>query len=221
MRSLKILLLFLLLFSGCNKQQKSKTDVVPSISVDFAYSQPNLELNDIAKSISFIRLETNSDCLLRGISKVEIHDGRIYIFDSSYPGNLYCFDFHGKFMFKVGERGNGPGEYVSLLDFAVDIENKCLWLGDDAKKILKYDLYGIFLEQHITDFSIKNLCIIDAKEGLMAIRLGYYKDKDYSFIIYSMKEEKILYQKESENLNIIRTIATRVFSNSEERIVYT
>jgi len=177
-------------------------------------------LKDIVKNASFTQLETNSNCLISGVSKVEIWNDRIYVYDSGFPGHLHCFDLQGKFLFKVGSVGQGPGEYVSLLDFAIDIENKCLWLGDTANKILKYDLDGNFIEQYSTDFSIKNLCVIDAKENLMAIRLGYYKDKNHSLIHYSLKEKKILNHKESNIIEISRSVATKTFFKSEERIIY-
>ena len=219
-KELIILFLILLMFSGCSNKQKDKIDAVPVISVDPTNIKPIIDLKDIVKNISFTKLETNSDCLISGVSKVEICNDRVYVYDSGFPGRLFCFDLHGKFLFKVGSVGQGPGEYVSLLDFTIDIENKCLWLGDTANKILKYDLDGNFIEQYSTDFSIKNLCIIDAKENLMAIRLGYYKDNNYSFINYSLNENKILYQKESNIFNITRSTSGRSFFRSGEKIIY-
>ena len=221
MKTFIIFFLILILLSGCSKQQKNKVDVVPVIAVNFPNNQTKIHLNDIAKNVSFIRLETNGDCLIRGVSKLEIYDDRMFVFYSGLTGShLYCFDLQGKFLFKVGGIGQGPGEYRSLNDFAIDIENGCLWLVDDTKKILKYDLNGKFVEQYSTDFSIMNLCMIDASESLMAIRLGFNPDNNHSLLIYSLTDKKNHYQKESEIINLTRVVVTNTFYKSKERLIY-
>ena len=152
----KIIILFsvVLLFSGCSKHKKEKTDSipVPVITLEPKSNQPKIDLNDIAKNLSFIRLETKTDCLLDEIiSKVEIFNNRVFIFSTLKMMNaVYCFDLQGKFLFQVGSKGQGPGEYISLIDFVLDKENKCLWLGDSFNKILKYDLDGNFIAQYTT-----------------------------------------------------------------------
>ena len=224
MKKIIVLLSVALLFYGCvNRNKKESIDsVVLNVVVTPSNNQQKIELKDITNNLTLIRLETNRECLIKGMpNKVEIFNDRIYIFDISYPGKLYCFDLQGKFLFNISSVGNGPGEYVSLLDFTLDKENMCLWLGDDARKILKYDLNGVFIKQYPTDFSIKNLCLLDEKESIMAIRLGFYKEKKSSFVIYSMNENQILYQKESENIAITRTVAGRFFSESKKHILYT
>ena len=220
MKRLFFLLFPLLIFCGCGENQKDNVGFVPVIVADLTNEQVKIDLNDLMKNISFVQLETNSDCLIRGVSKAGFYKDKIFVFDSSYPGHLYCFNLDGKFLFKVGEIGNGPADYVSITDFIVDIENSCLWIGDDARKILRFDFDGNFIEKYDTDFSIRNLCLIDAKEMRMAIRLGFYKANN-SFLVYSLKDEKILYQKASENVGIIRSIVSQTFFKSTERIVYT
>ena len=63
--------------------------------------------------------------------------------------------------------------------------------------------------------------MVDEQENIMAIRLGYYKEKDYSFIIYSMNKKKVLYQKESKIINVIITIATNTLYKTKDRVLYT
>ena len=216
-----LLFISLLILCGCDESRKDKVGTVPVITVDLSKEQVKIDLKDLIKNTSFIRLETNRDCLLRGVSKVGFYKDRIFVFDSSYPGHLYCFNLDGKFLFKVGNVGNGPRDYVSILDFVVDTENSCLWMGDDARKILQFDLDGNFVEKYTTDFSIRNLCLLDAKEISMAIRLGFYKEKDYSFIVYSLRDGKIHYEKSSENVEVSRSVTSQTFFKSKERVVYT
>ena len=224
MKKILFLILVLSLISGCGKQSKGdrKSDSVRNINIDLSSNPQKIELTDIYKNPSFIRLETNSSCLIKGNpNKVEIYKNRIYVYDSSNQGKLFCFDMQGKFLFQISERGNGPKEYVFLSDFVIDKENNCLWLGDDARKILKFDLDGNFIERYTTEFSINNLALLDEKENVMAIRLGYYKGKNYSFVIYSNKDKKILFNKSSSYINIIRSIGSNTFSQSRRNILYT
>jgi len=55
---------------------------------------------------------------------------------------LYAFNKEGKFIRKYGNRGNGPGEYLSIKDFTIDTENEIVYLmDDDATQILLYNIY--------------------------------------------------------------------------------
>ena len=213
--------LLLLLRCGDPLKDKNKSIHVHQVNVNLNQNPERIDLMDIVENLSFIQLETNRECLLSRIHKVEVFNNRIYISESGASGKLLCFDLHGKFLFKIGDKGNGPGEYLFLADFAIDKENKCLWLSDNFRKILKFDLDGKFIERYDTDFAMMNLSLLDEKENIMAIRLGYYKDKDYSFIIYSNKKRKILYHKSSNHINTITTIGGAFLSQSKEKIFYT
>ena len=157
-------------------------------------------MQTVYKNLSFIQLETNAESLLSFIDKVEIYKDRIYVFGHGAIGvrKVCCFDLQGKFLFNIDRRGNGPEEYLSLTDFVIDKKTQCLWLVDHAKKMLKFDLDGNFIEQYSTDFFINNISLMD-DENKMAIRLGDYKDENYSFINYSYKDKKILYHQEAPN----------------------
>ena len=223
MKKVIVLLSVLLLLNGCgeHKKEKENKDTVPVITVDPEVAQA-IDLSDISKNTSFIRLETNSNCLVGDVvSRVEIINDKIFVFCSGVSGDLYCFDLNGKFLFRVGSIGHGPGEYISLMDFAIDKENECLWLGDMRNKILKYDFDGNFIESFTTEFAVNNLTMIDEKEGIMAIRLGFYRDKKFSFIIYSINDSKILSYKESKNINLLSSIAGHSLNTSKESVIYT
>ena len=212
------LLLLLLLLSCSHKKEGSKNESILKINVDPLQSTDK-DLTDILKNIRYIQLETSSNCLLNSISKIEIEKEKIFIFTSGRNGNLFCFDLNGKYLFSVGSQGNGPGEYVFLTDFYIDRKLNCIWVGDDARKILKYDLSGNFIEQYKVDFSINNLFPLPDDSESMAIRLGYYKDKNYSFVIYNLRENKITYAKE-QIYEIERIVAQSSFFENRKDILY-
>ena len=72
---------------------------------------------------NFIPLETNDSCLFSEIREVEIVDNKIYIIDNKRSG-LLVFDISGKFITKIGNLGNGPGEYVTPSNFNINKEKQ-------------------------------------------------------------------------------------------------
>ena len=211
----------LLLTLSCSNRSKEKNHAVQVIHVDVSVAPQKIDLEDVTENISFIRLETNSNCLIKSINKVEIYKSRIYILESSAFRNLLCFNLQGKFLFKVSGVGQGPGEYQFLTDFTIDKENGCLLLADNFRKIMKFDLEGNYVETYKTDLAINNIYLVDEKENIMAIR-GYsaQRDNHYSFVTYSLKDQSILYYKSSDYVNIISSIGSNVFSQSKNGILY-
>jgi hypothetical protein len=208
--------MWVLLLLSCTKNVEESGEIV-NIMVNPSKSEMK-DYNDISENSTFIQLETTNESLLKYIHKLTINDNRIYAFCSDGDGKLCCFDMQGKFLFTIGTRGNGPSEYVHLTDFAIDDKNKCIWLSDDFNKILKYDLNGKFIQQYKTEFSTKNLIPLQ-QDDVLAIRLGYYKDKDYSFIIYSISNDEILYYKKGTN-SVEKIVASNAFFQEDKYLLY-
>lgn len=111
-------------------------------------SPSTLNLKEKIKSVSFIALDdSNPDALFKGMDKMLYADGRFYILDYMGTSSVLVFDEAGKFLFKVGQVGAGPGEYSKVTDF--DVNNGCIYLLDSQRRnILSYDLAGRFLKQY-------------------------------------------------------------------------
>ncbi len=69
-----------------------------------------INLSEVADSIEYIVLETNSNCFLSDIHQMEVflHDDRIYI--APVKQDVMVFSSSGKYLFDVGSRGVGPSE---------------------------------------------------------------------------------------------------------------
>ena len=206
-----ILIVFLLFSCKTGIKKESRVNINDSIIViDVNPKQSNeIDFNDIYSDYSFIKLETNDSVLLSGVEKIEIFNDRIYVFDSRGLTALHCFDMHGRYLFGVGHKGQGPGEYGFTSDFSIDKENKKIWMGDDSRKILSYDLDGHFLKEYKVDFSIRNIAPIPNSKELFLIRFGYYKDKDYSSGIYSLKRNDV-----TEYLSIVTAFEPQIGGQS-------
>jgi hypothetical protein len=127
--------------------------------------QIRLELTDdvqLSDSLEFlfIPLETNEQCLIGVIAQLEIRDGKIYILDLKQKV-LFVFDMEGKFITQIGNRGTGPGEYITPMSFDFDLSANVIIVHDnDKKELLYFDLddyrftYAKALPDYYSSFSI-------------------------------------------------------------------
>jgi hypothetical protein len=134
---LRIVLVAIVVASSCVK--KNRVYDIQSIVVDFNNIK-NIDISDTSK-MKTIQLETTDNSLLYEIQAIEILNDKILVFNKN---NVSAFDTEGIFLFNVGQRGQGPGEYQNITCFFVKEKN--IHLFDIAvQKILVYDEYGKFL----------------------------------------------------------------------------
>ena len=139
-----ILILFILLTSSCNR----KKDTIPLNVIPVASTVGNynvLNLSDFASEIRYIPLETNDQVLISPINLEIIYENeKVLIRDHSPTGsNCYLFDDSGKFCVKIGQRGQGPDEYVDIDNISV-YENLIYLM--TWHKLLVYDTTGHLVE---------------------------------------------------------------------------
>ena len=152
---IKIFLVFLSFFLySCSKNNNVVfTDesgaIVTYIDMD---DIQDFDISELADSVSFVKLETNNECLIANIRKVILYDNRFFIHESK-TSTILVFDISGKYLYKVGSRGRGPGEHAALSLFMLDEENKMLMIYDEnSKKMIYYTLDGKFVKE-IPQFS--------------------------------------------------------------------
>jgi hypothetical protein len=150
------------------------------------------DINDLYYNCTFVQLETTPVSIIGALSSLAVYKDRFYTYDSHGGGAVHCFDKHGKFLFKIAKHGNGPGETMRITDFCIDERNNILWIADNYKKIQKYDMDGHLINEYRTDFALKNIVCVPESNDLLALRFGYYKDKNYQAGIYSLKNNQIL-----------------------------
>jgi hypothetical protein len=99
---------------GCNSKQQ--TDVsVPVIDIVEGIEDEGTKmlLSEVAEDITFIPLETTDECLIGFIESIHFSKNYNYIvIIGSEPNQILLFDKTGKFIRKIGSKGQGPGEYL-------------------------------------------------------------------------------------------------------------
>ena len=135
--------LFVVLTSCKNEKQEQTSDIEQLRCLNCPKGTLDNDKSEY-KSISFIKLETNKDCLITELKQMEMNDSLIFFLD--YNQHLFIFNREGKFISQIGSKGNGPSEYVTLSTFFVDNKNGHVVIIDDVKStFLTFDFKGKFL----------------------------------------------------------------------------
>jgi len=143
-KELYIFIIIQIFFLSCSPQKK-KIQPNPNLcTIDLDHIEMKKEVNAsvLFKNVKTTILETKDECLIGHIGNIYINDNYIIIFDD-YPSNQSVFVFHrdGHFSHKIGNRGGGPGEYISISDFTVDEQNQEIYILDpNTFEIKKYYL---------------------------------------------------------------------------------
>lgn len=149
---IRLLLLFVILpaFSlNCANNEPRRDDKQEVLRV-VKSEEPMLHDTLFFKSAKLIPLETTTDCLIRKIDKIFVVDDKMIIFDDRLDA-VYIYDSTGKFITRIGTRGQGPKEYIQITDIYVDVDKKeILLLCDRPYKIMFFNLDGKFIREFNT-----------------------------------------------------------------------
>ncbi len=152
----------LIILTGCNSQKNNDIDARLKVSdlrdtISFAMNAENavtitvppptegMKVSDIFEDFKYIPLESSENSLMGQYQNASIYEDRIFIHDVE-TNMIYIFDMQGKFIHKVGKRGNGPGEFFQPESMTIDPFRKQLLVYDTfIKKIFYFTLDGEFL----------------------------------------------------------------------------
>lgn len=146
MRNLFLLLGFML-WVGCSSNKKQSalnetSDGIPVINLSDNVSKvSSLPLSDAAAKVESVCLEATSESLIGDIYMVQVTDNDIWV--RHYKDNrILRFSRSGRFLNKVGNIGQGPGEYVDISESFIDEDHKEIYIV--STNILVYDFDGNF-----------------------------------------------------------------------------
>jgi hypothetical protein len=130
---------------------------IHKINID-PHSRPkgNLMMSDLVQSIEYIPLETAKDYLVGQITHQAISDNYIAVF--CYKSTqIFLFDRNGRFISRIGQEGNGPGEYLKSTIQSIHIEeskNRIIIQTGHPPRLLYYDLKGNYVNAETVDHAI-------------------------------------------------------------------
>ncbi len=143
-------LLALNILIGCSgKQQQPQNNI---INIEKGTDQKTtINLKEMAQKVEYVPLETKKDLIL---DHVETFVTSNHIVAWSNRAGILLFDRKGKFIRKIGEKGQGPGEYAQIDGIWVDESTQTIYVkAFNHKELMKFNFNGDY-----TPFITMNRC---------------------------------------------------------------
>ena len=115
--------LFSFLCLCCVLSVLAQKPVVINLAKAISESPKEIMLNELASDIRYVPLETTDDCLMNNEFYIMQYTGEDII-----TSGIFHFDKNGKFLNKIGSKGQGPEEYLQDLFAFGDWKNKLLYV---------------------------------------------------------------------------------------------
>lgn len=92
------------------------------------------------------------DADVNGIEDVRIDDGKVFVMYRPASNGIFnvvdelsVFDMDGRFLNKIGLRGRGRNEYMSIISWCIDAQNKQVLIVDSDNTIKRYAYDGTYI----------------------------------------------------------------------------
>lgn len=89
------------------------------ITVELAAETDVLRWSEVADSVTYVLLETPEEALIGRVDKLLFCDSLIYVLDRTKSRGVYAFTLEGRYRGKIGDVGQGPGEFAEPTDVSV------------------------------------------------------------------------------------------------------
>lgn len=164
-----LLFMFATFMNSCKKGASFEYELpedsnVKTIAMEPLTGYEKLRYSDVYSKVEYIQLETNDKSLVSEVSKLEVlDDGKLIVFDKKI-GAIVLFDEKGKYINRIGRKGNGHGEYAYPIDIAYDKYHNRVIVYDSAKaEMLIFDMDGKYISSIGIKWFASAFSIIDKK----------------------------------------------------------
>lgn len=187
MRSYFILYILLVTLFSCNNStlpnQYNSNDELLKFSTELNTNREEYLISNFYKSIDGYELDKMGGPVGR-VDKIMLSDTMLFVLDKHFAKKLFVYDLDKecRFIFSIGNRGKGPGEFLRISDFTIEEEQKHILISDmQLRKLCYYNFDGEFIKE--------------VKLGFTPLKLGV--STDYVYIISNT------YKKDSRGLQIL------------------
>jgi hypothetical protein len=144
-----------------------------------------MPLQEWAKSVRFIPLETNEDILIASIGNVFQRGDTLLVYHSE---RLSLFNKEGKYLSDIGSKGQGPEEFTRIRD--VLVHDNLIYVQEMGYRFKVYDWDGNFVKKLVLPHKVCGLITYPGKEEMLAYVNNHRGNESVRF--YVMKDEQIL-----------------------------
>ena len=176
-----------ILLSACGQGKPQKEEC---IHIDLTHlmeaDAEKKPLEEWAKNVQFIPLETNDDILIKYISSVYQKEDKFLV--SHGKNRVSIFDKNGKYLHDISSKGEGPTNFISVND--VTLHNDLIYIHETNNLIKAFDWEGNFVKKLELPAKANGLITIDGKEEMLAYVPNLLGDEPTRY--YIVKDEKVM-----------------------------
>lgn len=162
----------IILICGCKQHQKYSTlssTVINPLEDAITISS----FDKYIDSLQVIQLEASPQSFITYIKKVLITQNKDFIILNST--GVLVFSQAGNFLFKIGEIGRGPEEYIAARDICITNDYKYLLVLDCTNQVIKYNIQnGEFQERIIPEMDDPKKLYLDFGEICPSNNGGFF-----------------------------------------------
>lgn len=198
MKQLCIILISICFFA-CSSKKNNGVDTVLVLGGK-ADNTSLIEFEDLFEPVGVQPLETDRECLVTNVSKVDVFEGDYYILDRYQQNTILVFNSLGHFVRRIGVLGKGHGEYPGISDFAIDRIRRQVVVLSAPSKVYIYDMNGTFVKaKDISKSLLWN--IISCEDGFIcSSNHRTYTEGEDACLFYRFDEEFVMQDKWGEVL---------------------
>ena len=175
--------LFSFLCLCCVLSVSAQKPVVINLAKAISESPKEIMLNELASDIRYVPLETTDDCLMNNEFYIMQYTGEDII-----TSGIFHFDKNGKFLNKIGSKGQGPEEYLQDLFAFGDWKNKLLYV-QNWTTLTCYGFDGTFVRSIPTpQLNMGAAGLFDENHILYSNDI-YYADKENPIQLYMVDSQ--------------------------------
>ena len=177
------------------QQSVEKVPVVNNKQINITYKEKDrnriVKATDIFKNIHYIPLETNDAALLAEPYCIVLRDNYIYILDIKMSGNeIHLYDSDGKYIRHIGQKGQGPNDYLGGLHIAVNGKGMLSLPDRIRSEIINYTQEGEFVSRIRMD-TISMIKDIFLNDSLLLVQ-NFYDRSGYKFHVVDVFNRKVI-----------------------------
>lgn len=131
-----------LVLSSCKSQGDGNVVEVPIVSLN--PGKNDLSHKDVMEIIDWIEIKADSSFYIGNATKVEYFDSDYYILDTRNQKCVLRYTSDGTLVNRIGQFGDGPEEYSSIIDFSIDKSNDRIYILTRESTLYLYSTAGIF-----------------------------------------------------------------------------
>lgn len=151
-------------------------------------SEDVISFVELVDTLCTIQLEDSSEALLSDATKIIEYNDKLFILDLA-ASKIMVFDELGKYLYSIGRKGNGAGEYAMLFDFTINTATGEVVMLAQGSVVSVYDEEGKFKEhKKVSDAFFLNITYAEG-QYVFSANHSPYNEAGNAYLIHTFNQQ--------------------------------